>query len=290
MPLPMSTGGASATLILLATAADAFTILPRVTPGTVPRPCLPVSQTCVLHRDGKSASRLRRPMRARAKPVRQGLAIAMEHNFMMSPQGKPTSMAAGLDKHIDVDSSFPGVRQIHTSPDIFLVDGLLSGPECEEIVNAARDRGLELSPVAYAGWTEDAGIFARLLPIGALPTVNSMLNAGEPVYKVALVGLVIWGGLAAVFWGGAYLWAQKRTAELQKFRTSTSTILDGTSPAQQALVSRTEKLMKSSWEKFECPTVGFVALCLLIVDRVPPVLDPVVVRPVRLSDTKKGRR
>jgi hypothetical protein len=220
-------------------------------------------------------------MRARAKPVRQGLAIAMEHNFMMSPQGKPTSMAAGLDKHIDVDSSFPGVRQIHTSPDIFLVDGLLSGPECEEIVNAARDRGLELSPVAYAGWTEDAGIFARLLPIGALPTVNSMLNAGEPVYKVALVGLAIWGGLAAVFWGGAYLWAQKRTAELQKFRTSTSTILDGTSPAQQALVSRTEKLMKSSWKSFECPTVDFVALYFLILDRVPPVLDSVVVRPVR---------
>ena len=31
---------------------------------------------------------------------------------------------------------------------------------------AAKDKGLELSPVAYAGWTEDAGIFSRLLPIG----------------------------------------------------------------------------------------------------------------------------
>ena len=36
---------------------------------------------------------------------------------------------------------------------------------------AAKDKGLELSPVAYAGWTEDAGIFSRLLPIG-LPLLS----------------------------------------------------------------------------------------------------------------------
>merc|ERR1719199_681479 len=82
-----------------------------------------------------------------------------------------------------------------------------------------------------------------------------MLNAGEPAYKVALVGLAIWAGLAAVYWGGAYVWSQKRTADLQKLRTSTSTILDGKSPAQQALVSRTERLIQSSWKNFECPTV-----------------------------------
>lgn len=31
--------------------------------------------------------------------------------------------------------------------------------------------------------------------------VNSMLNSGEPAYKVAIVGLAIWASLAAVYWG-----------------------------------------------------------------------------------------
>ena len=38
--------------------------------------------------------------------------------------------------------------------------------------------------VAYAGWTEDAGIWSRLLPIGALPTVNTMLNEGRDPLEV----------------------------------------------------------------------------------------------------------
>jgi hypothetical protein len=164
-------------------------------------------------------------------------------------------MAASLDTHVEIDAGFPGLRQIHSSPDVYLVDNLLTSSECDEIVEAAKSKGLELSPVAYAGWTEDFGIFSRLLPIGALPTVNSMLNAGEPAFKVAGVGLSIWAVLSAVYWGCAYLWSQKRLGDLQKLRTSTSTILDGRAPAQQALVSRTERLIQSSWKYFEAPTV-----------------------------------
>jgi hypothetical protein len=164
-------------------------------------------------------------------------------------------MAASLDAHIEIDAAFPGLRQIHKSPDIFLVDNLLTSSECDDIIQAAKKEGLELSPVAYAGWTEDFGIFSRLLPIGALPTVNSMLNDGDPAFKVAAVGLAIWAALSAVYWGGAYLWSQRRLQDLQKLRTSTSTILDGRAAAQQALVSRTERLIKSSWKFFEAPTV-----------------------------------
>ena len=164
-------------------------------------------------------------------------------------------MAASLDAHIEIDTGFPGLKQIHKSPDIFLVDNLLTSSECDEIIQAAKKEGLELSPVAYAGWTEDFGIFSRLLPIGALPTVNSMLNDGEPAFKVAAVGLAIWATLSAAYWGGAYLWSQRRLQDLQKLRTSTSTILDGRAAAQQALVSRTERLIKSSWKFFEAPTV-----------------------------------
>ncbi|EKX48460.1 hypothetical protein GUITHDRAFT_136595 [Guillardia theta CCMP2712] len=66
-----------------------------------------------------------------------------------------------LDNHIEIDADFPGLRKLHSSPDIFLVDDMLEGGECAEIVEAAKAKGLELSPVAYAGWTEDAAIWSR---------------------------------------------------------------------------------------------------------------------------------
>lgn len=59
--------------------------------------------------------------------------------------------------------------------------------------------------MAYSGWTEDAGLFSRLLPIGALPTVNTMLNEKQEPLLVAVTALAIWGGLSVVFWASAWL-------------------------------------------------------------------------------------
>jgi len=132
---------------------------------------------------------------------------------------------------------------------------MLEGGECAEIVEAAKAKGLELSPVAYAGWTEDAAIWSRLLPIGSLPTVNSMLNAHEPTWKVALVGLGIWMGLSVVFWSAASAFATWRTSQLQALRTSTSTALQGATDAEKVLIDKAQRLMKSTWRKFEAPTV-----------------------------------
>jgi hypothetical protein len=65
--------------------------------------------------------------------------------------------------------------------------------------------------VAYAGWTEDAGVFSRLLPIGTLPTVNSMMNDKADPLLIAGTAIAIFAGLSAVFWAGAYVWAQVHT-------------------------------------------------------------------------------
>ena len=43
-------------------------------------------------------------------------------------------LAMNLDAHIDVDTSFPGLRQIHNAPDIFLIDDMGSAEECEDII------------------------------------------------------------------------------------------------------------------------------------------------------------
>ena len=135
------------------------------------------------------------------------------------------------------------------------MDDILTKEECESIISKASKRDMKISPVSYAGWTEDAGLFSRLLPIGALPTANSMMNEGADPLIVAGTAAAIWAGLSAVFWAGAWVWSQYKTKELQKLRTSTSVTLDGESLGDRALVRQAEKLMKSSWKTFEAPTV-----------------------------------
>jgi len=162
---------------------------------------------------------------------------------------------AVLDAHIKIDEEYPGLRKVHSTPDIYLVDDLLTPEECDSIIDRAGGKDMQVSPVAYSGWTEDAGLFARLLPIGALPQVNTMMNNGDEPLVIAATALAIWGGLSAVFWAGAYLWAEQRRKELQALRTSTSTTLDGEGLGDGALVRKAEKLLASSWREFEAPTV-----------------------------------
>ena len=59
-----------------------------------------------------------------------------------------------LDQHIPIDLDYPGLQQLHSSPDIYLVKGFLEDGFCDSIVNNAASKGLEESPVAYAGWTK----------------------------------------------------------------------------------------------------------------------------------------
>jgi len=53
-----------------------------------------------------------------------------------------------LDDHIPVDRLYRGLRQLHQSPDVFLVDAFLSSDECDSIVAAAQTRAMDQSPVA----------------------------------------------------------------------------------------------------------------------------------------------
>jgi hypothetical protein len=40
-----------------------------------------------------------------------------------------------------------GLRQLHSSPDVFLIDGFLTPGECDSIVAAAKTRAMDQSPV-----------------------------------------------------------------------------------------------------------------------------------------------
>ena len=53
--------------------------------------------------------------------------------------------------HIPLDESYPGVRFESRDPDVVIIEGFLSGAECDDLVAAGRAADLEASPVAYAG-------------------------------------------------------------------------------------------------------------------------------------------
>ena len=62
-----------------------------------------------------------------------------------------------LDDHVPIDRLYDGLRQLHASPDVFLVDDFLTPEECGDIVAVASSRDMSQSPVVYAGWTNDVG-------------------------------------------------------------------------------------------------------------------------------------
>ena len=42
-----------------------------------------------------------------------------------------------LDNHVPIDREYPSLRQIHRSPDLFVVDDFLTEAECDDMVEAA---------------------------------------------------------------------------------------------------------------------------------------------------------
>jgi hypothetical protein len=150
---------------------------------------------------------------------------------------------------------YPGLRSLHRNPDIYLVDHFLSHEECDDLISQASDQGMGLSPVAYAGWTEDLKVFVRLLPVLVLPLTYQMVTLGVPRLLVAVASLALWAALAFTLTSVGAAWADKRGEALQALRTSTSTVLPGAGVGPRALVLKTEKLMRSSWRTFEAPTV-----------------------------------
>ena len=120
-------------------------------------------------------------MHRRALPLRWPLRVRA--SAVATPAIGPDPV---LDNHWPIDREFPSLRQIHRSPDIFVVDDYLKAEECDDMIRAASEKGMGQSPVVYGGYTEDAKVFARLLPIPALLVVNALLNMGLPTWEVCI--------------------------------------------------------------------------------------------------------
>ena len=115
------------------------------------------------------------------------------------------------------------------------------------MVADASTREMGQSPVVYGGYSEDAKLFARLLPVPALFVVNALLNEGLPRWEVGVLGFATYLALLAGYSLATATVAKQREEELQALRTSTSTTLPATGLGDAAFVAKSQALLQSSW-------------------------------------------
>jgi hypothetical protein len=139
------------------------------------------------------ARRRRRLLRASAVP--ESSSSSSDGGFGAGV-GSSATTSNPLDDHVPIDRFYPGMRQLHASPDVFVVDGFLSDAECDSIVAAAKTRAMDQSPVVYAGWTNDVGDVVSTVARGpaiwgatlAMLATSSTRGPGGASHLITLTG------------------------------------------------------------------------------------------------------
>lgn len=210
--------------------------------------------------------------RLRRRRVVDGVAVAVRAaassgagggggGFGAGVSADPTSASNPLDDHVPVDRFYDGLRQLHASPDVFLVDDFLTSEQCDTIVAAAERRDMNQSPVVYAGWTNDVSDVVTNAARGpalwaaALSMLSGAASTG-PGPGILAEGAVAYAVVVLLAGAGAGAWVKYREAQLRGMRTSTSCVLRGESAGERAYVRAAEALMPGSHRNtFEAPTV-----------------------------------
>ncbi len=212
-------------------------------------------------------------------------------SFIVAPfsrvsQGKPfedrtqTPIATSLfsstfpevGQRISIDETLDGVTKVNSNPDIFVIHDFLDKEYCASLIQNAKEKKLDQSPVAYAGKMDDTkellGLAAKG-PVAWLAIGAAWLQAqGEDstnqiqLLLHAVQNYAVIFGIAAA---GIVFFIQSRADGLQDLRTSTSTTLDDLNEKSTLeFVKRTADLFNENVDKkdpakqamyFEAPTV-----------------------------------
>lgn len=201
-----------------------------------------------------AATSSRVPARTRrGAPPRAGFGAAV-----------PTARSAAvLDKHVPIDRYADGLRQLHASPDVFVVDDFLSADACADIIARAKAKGdMTQSPVVYAGWTNDVEAWTSTVSsgpavwIGALAMLIGSAAFGQSGLGLLGEGVVGYLGAVGAAYAASLAYVKDKERELGDLRTSTSTALDGSGVGERELIRATERLLPgTSWTTYEAPTV-----------------------------------
>ena len=180
-------------------------------------------------------------------------------------------VSSSVGPRISINEQYPGLEQLYSNPDIFVVENFLDDDACHDLIEAAKVKKLEPSPVAYAGWTQDFKDLVELSAKGPVAWVAlatawfqvkdssdaSQLNlVVHSLQNYAIIFVLVTALIAAFTFS--------RAEGLKSLRTSTSTTLDdlsGASSGTRIFVENAAKLFRgdsaSSEEAsmFEAPTV-----------------------------------
>ena len=70
---------------------------------------------------------------------------------------------------LPINEKFQGLKKVHSNPDVYVIENFLDTSSCKNMIECAKLKRLEQSPVAYAGWTTD---FKELLTLAAKGPVS----------------------------------------------------------------------------------------------------------------------
>jgi len=193
-----------------------------------------------------------------------------------------TTNADKFTTRIPINEEYEGLKLVHSNPDIYTIENFLEKEYCNDLIRRAKEKNMDQSPVAYAGWTTDVKDLLELAAKGpvawvAIFTAWLQVKGDSGVNQIDLLAHVLQNYAAAliVAAAGILAYTKFRTDGLQSLRTSTSTTLDDLTPPPKsnggdnssagngsaAFVTRAAKLFDSESpvikeaRLFEAPTV-----------------------------------
>ena len=194
----------------------------------------------------------------------------------LAPAPSATSSAAPLGPRLAIDESYPNLRLIHASPDVYVIDEFLDDSSCQDLIDRARNKGdMAQSPVAYGGWSRDVADLTELAakgPVawGAIGLAWVQVHDAQGAGTLELVGHMVanFAALLVVAVAGIGLFTKVRADGLQEMRTSTSTTLPEAGGGAGEFVRRAARLLggesgdgdgkrndREEATRFEAPTV-----------------------------------
>ena len=151
-------------------------------------------------------------------------------NILLPIQSSSKSILA---PPLNINEDFCGLHRINKEPDVYIIENFLDKEACFDMIINAKEKKLQASPVAYAGWTTDSKELLSLAAKGPVSWLAILLgwiqtkdDNSATIFeflKHSLLWYPVIYGIAAI---GITAYINFRTNELKSMRTSTSTTLN----------------------------------------------------------------
>jgi len=144
-----------------------------------------------------------------------------------------TAVGTTIGPPLSINEKFTGLHKIYSDPDVYIIENFLDESSCCDMMEKAKEKKLQQSPVAYAGWSTDVKDLLALAakgPVTWLAILTAWIQTKDDntatVYdlvKHTLINFPLFYVVAAL---GISAFFKSRVNDLQTMRTSTSTTLD----------------------------------------------------------------